>query len=181
MPSGVDPESGPRGIDAAIAAYLRLSRLVVVAVSVAMFALMVAINGAEIVARGLFGVSFSWVQEVSILAAMWVYFFAYALIAKGEEYIRVDIIVNQFGPGAARAIRVAGRLATIAFHAVVVLFAIESFRFLGLFTTAILGWPESLFVLPILLGSADIVVTELALLYRQWSGRGARAVPVATE
>ena len=44
-------------------------------------------------------------------------------------------------------------------------FALETYRFLGMFTTSVLIWPESLFVLPILIGAIDILITELIYLY----------------
>jgi TRAP-type C4-dicarboxylate transport system permease small subunit len=149
-----------------------------------MFALMVAINGLEIVARALFSVSFSWVQEVSILAAMWVYFFAYALIAKNEEYIRVDFAVKLMPESWQYAVDIFARLVTILFQGLVAWFALETYRFLGLFTTSVLIWPESLFVLPILIGAVDILVTELIYLYWVLMRRplpAPRAMPAAVE
>src|SRR5262245_61483377 len=89
----------PGALDTILGAYLELTHRIVIAVSCAFFAFMVAVNGLEIAGRALFSTSFSWVQEVSILSAMWIYFFAYALIAKNEEYIRVDFAV-QFMPEA---------------------------------------------------------------------------------
>jgi TRAP-type C4-dicarboxylate transport system permease small subunit len=50
-------------------------------------------------------------------------------------------------------------------------FAVETYRFLGLFTTPVLDWSESLFVLPLLLGAADITITELIHLYWHLVGR----------
>jgi len=122
-------------------------------------------NGLEIVARGFFSTSFSWVQEVSILSAMWIYFFAYALIAKNEEYIRVDFaakLMPEAWQHSGRYFRTArddllprnGRLVRG-----------RDVRFLGMFTTSVLMWPESLFVLPILIGAIDILITELIYLY----------------
>lgn len=164
------------GLDRACDAYLAITKAIVIAVAVAMLVLMTAVNGLEIGARAFSDRSFSWVQEVSILAAMWVYFFAYALIAKDEEYIRVDFAVNLMGEGGRRAAAVVARLFTIAFHALLVWFGIETFQFLGLFTTSILAWPESLFVLPLLLGAIDIVLTELIYLHRQLAGYETRPV-----
>ncbi len=164
-------ETGPAGgrtaLDGLLRTYLRASRWIVVAVSCAMFAFMVAVNSLEIVGRGLFSTSFSWVQEVSILAAMWIYFFAYALIAKNEEYIRVDFAAQLMSDAWRWAVEILARLLTIAFHLIVMLFAIETYRFLGLFTTSVLIWPESLFVLPLLLGSIDILITEIIHFYWQ--------------
>src|SRR5258708_639964 len=141
---------GARGtVDAMLRAYLDLTRKIVIAVSCGFFALMVAINGLEIVGRAFFSVSFSWVQEVSILSAMWIYFFAYALIAKNEEYIRVDFAAKLMPEAWQHAVDIFARLVTIFFHGMVAWFAVETYRFLGMFTTSVLMWPESLFVLPI--------------------------------
>lgn len=158
-------------VDAALRAYLAISKRVVAIVAVGMLLLMVVINGVEIIGRGGFGRSFTWVQEVSIISAMWVYFFAYGLIAKDEEYIRVDIVANLLGEGAQHVLTVFARLATIAFHAIVLWFAVETWQFLGLFRTSVLDWPESLFVLPIMLGAADIFATELVYLFWTLVGR----------
>jgi TRAP-type C4-dicarboxylate transport system permease small subunit len=159
-------EPGRGALDRALRLYLDVSKRAVIAVSVAVLALMVALNGLEIAGRGLFGRSFTWIQEVSILAAMWIYFFAYALIAKDEEYIRVDFVADRVGAAARRWMALFARLATIAFHGLVLWFAFETWRFLGLFRTSVLEWPESLFVLPILVGAADILATELIHLRR---------------
>jgi TRAP-type C4-dicarboxylate transport system permease small subunit len=146
-------------MDAVLRVYLDFSRRFVIAVSCAMFAFMVAINGLEIVGRAFFSVSFSWVQEVSILSAMWVYFFAYALIAKNEEYIRVDFAAKLMPEPWQHVVDIFARLTTIFFQSMVAWFAVETYRFLGLI------WPESLFVLPILIGAVDILITELIYLY----------------
>jgi hypothetical protein len=53
-----------------------------------------------------------------------------------------------------------------------------------LFTTSVLIWPESLFVLPILIGAVDILITELIYLYWVLMRRplpAARAMPAAVE
>ena len=157
--------------DKFLRSYLKVTRLIVMAVSCGVLGFMVAVNGLEIVGRSFFHVSFSWVQELSILAAMWIYFFTYALIAKNEEYIRVDFLVRLIPPAWQWWVDILARLVTILFHAVVAVFAVEAYRFLGFFTTSILAWPESLFVLPILLGAIDIVITETIHLYWQLTGR----------
>ncbi len=182
--SGIGRDGTRSALDALLRGYLDFSRRIVIAVSCGMFAFMVAINGLEIAGRGLFSVSFSWVQEVSILAAMWVYFFAYALIAKNEEYIRIDFAVRLLSPGWRYTVDIFARLVTILFHGIVAWFAVETYKFLGLFTTSVLIWPESLFVLPILIGAIDIVITELIFLYWVLTCRlppASHAVPAGLE
>ncbi|MBM3549095.1 MAG: TRAP transporter small permease subunit [Alphaproteobacteria bacterium] len=165
-----EPERGT--LDRVLRSYLVVSKRVVTSVAIAFLAIMVVVNGIEIVSRGLFGPSFVWVQEVSILSAMWIYFFAYSLIAKDEEYIRVDVLPTSASPALRFVINLFARLATIAFHATVFWVGIEAWRFLGLFRTSILDWPESLFVLPILIGAADILVTECIHLRRTFMRPG---------
>jgi len=178
---GTDADRGT--LDGVLRTYLDVSRRLVLGVSVAFLALMVAINGLEIVGRGVFGRSFVWVQEISIVSAMWVYFFAYGLIAKDDEYIRVDLFVGLAGDRVRQAMAIVARVATIGFHAIVAWFAVETWRFLGLFRTSVLDWPESLFVLPILVGAIDILVTECIHLRWALTGRlpAQRRVPPAEE
>jgi TRAP-type transport system small permease protein len=164
-------EGDRRTVDAVLRSYLAVSRWIVMTLSIGMLMLMVTLNGLEIVGRGAFGHSFTWVQEVSIIAAMWVYFFAYGLIAKDDEYIRVDIVANMLGEGARHVLGVFARLVVISFHGIVLWFAFETWQFLGLFRTSVLDWPESLFVLPIMLGAADILATELIYLFWALVGR----------
>src|SRR6476469_4424782 len=164
-------EGAQDGVDAVLRAYLTVTRKIVIVVSCTFFAFMVAINGLEIVSRALLSTSYSWVQEVSILSAMWIYFFAYGLIAKHEEYIRVDFAVQLMPQSWRRAIDIFARLVTIGFHCVVAWFAMETFRFLGMFETAVLNWPEYLFVLPLLIAAFDIAITELIYFYWQITGR----------
>ncbi len=158
-------------LDGVLRSYLAITKTAVIVISIAMLVYMVAANGLEILGRALFQKSFGWVQETSILAAMWVYFLAYALIAKDDEYIRVEFVANFLSEPAQRSVKLFARLATIAFYAVVAWFAVETWQFLGLFRTSVLDWPESLFVLPLLIGAADIFATELIYLYWQCVGR----------
>lgn len=180
--TGAAPTGRGRGmLDDILRSYLAASRKAVIAVSIAFLALMVAINGFEIAGRAFLDRSFVWVQEISIISAMWVYFFAYGLVAKDGEYIRVDLFASFLGPRARRAMDMFARLVTIGFHAVVAWFAVETFQFLGLFRTSVLDWPESLFVLPLLAGACDILVTECIHLRWALAGHEPAARPPAAE
>lgn len=128
---------------------------------------MVAINSAEIVYRFTFSRGLNWVQELSIMLAMVLYFFAYALIAKDREYIRIELFARGLGPEGRRRLSMATRLVVLVFHAMVVWYAVKTARFAALFETPVLGWPELVFYLPIALGCADILVTEATYFWRQ--------------
>lgn len=171
------PAAPASALDRLSDVYLTASRAIVLAIPIGMFAVMVAVNALEIAGRAVFGISFSWVQEISILAAMWVYFFAYAMIVKNDEYIRVDLFTRYLPAGFNCSLDIFARLLVIAFHAVMIWFGVETFRFLSLFTTSVLDWPESLFVLPVVAGSVDILLTELIRIRRILLRRPAPPAP----
>jgi len=125
---------------------------------------MVAINAAEIGYRFLFARSINWVQELSIVVAMTLYFFVYALIAKDREYIRIELFTRLLAPPARARLETGIRLLVLVFHGMVVWYAVKTAKFAALFETPVLGWPEWVFYAPIALGCADIVVTELIYL-----------------
>ena len=131
---------------------------------------MVAINTAEIAYRFIYTRGLNWVQELSIVLAMVLYFLAYALIAKDREYIRVELFARSLGPVARRRLSIATRLVVLVFQAMVAWFAWKTARFAALFETPVLGWSEWVFYAPIAVGCADIVVTELLFLVRQLRG-----------
>ena len=158
-------------IDTLFRSYIVWSRRVVLSVSILMLSIMVAAHTLEITVRAAENASVSWVQEVSILAAMWVYFFAYALIAKDDQYIRVEFFTMRLRPALRWHVELFACCITVAFHATILWFGVETYKFLGLFKTSVLDWPESLFVLPLVLGAADIVVTEIIRLYAHLAGR----------
>ena len=131
---------------------------------------MVAINSAEIAHRFFLTRGLNWVQELSIVLAMVLYFLVYALIAKDREYIRVELFARGLGPVARRRLSIATRLIVLVFQAMVAWFALKTAKFAALFETPVLGWPEWVFFAPIVIGCADIVVTEAIYLVRQLRG-----------
>ena len=158
-------------MDSVFVAYLRISGWVVRVVAMAMIIVMTGVSALEIGARAFLGISLAWSQEVSILAAMWVYFFAYALVAKQHDYLRVEFVVGFLPPAGQRAVALAGRVVVIGFYAAVCWYSVKTVGFLSLFHTDVLELPEYLLVLPLMLGTFDIVITELIFLYWQLRGR----------
>lgn len=157
-------------MDDGFRAYLKYSEVVVRVVSVLALLLMTLVSALEVVARGLFGVSLAWAQEFSILAAMWVYFFAYALIAKSHDYLRVELIFTLLPLRARRIIAPFCRMTVILLFGMIFYFAVGQLGFLSLFRTNVLEVPEYVMIVPIILGALDILLTEL--IYLVWQLRG---------
>jgi TRAP-type C4-dicarboxylate transport system permease small subunit len=158
-------------LDRVFSAYLKLSGDVIRAVAVAVLAFMVAINALEVAWRGITRGGLGWTQELSIIVAMAIYFFAYALIAKDDDYIRVEALYKILPDGFKRLLAVVIRLLVILFHAMVLVFALWTIRFAGMFQTSVLQWPESVFYVPLAAGAFDIVATESIYLFRHLTGR----------
>lgn len=155
---------------AAAQTYLRWSRAAVLAVAVLVLATMVAINSAEILHRVAVTRGLNWVQELSVILAMTLYFLTYTLIAKDREYIRIELVSGLLPARGQRVLAVSVRLMVLAFHLTLAWYAVRAVQFNAAFATSVLSWPEYVFYLPLALGCADIVVTEA--IYLVWQLRG---------
>ena len=117
-------------------AYLRASGVAVQAVSIIVLALMVVINATNITCRAVLGVDLEWTQEVSVIAAMVIYFFSFALIAKTNSDIRVEFIVAMLPRSWQRWLGIVSRLAVLGFQAAVLWLAINTLGFVSMFQHA---------------------------------------------
>lgn len=152
-------------------AYLRVSAGVVQAGSILALSGMVAINAVNIVSRGIFHADMEWTQEISILLAMVVYFFSFALISKRNSDIRIDFVVHMLPAVWQPVLGLLNRFLVLAFQAVVLWCAIVTCGFVRIFRTPVLELSEALFFIPVIAGAADILLTELIYLHRQARGR----------
>jgi TRAP-type C4-dicarboxylate transport system permease small subunit len=158
--------------------YLGASERLVRVVAGLSLLVVTAISALEVGARAFFGTSLNWAQEVSVLAAMWTYFFAYALMAKHYEYLRVEILFGLFPQAVRRVLAVLNRIGVILFFGLISWFGIGQFSFLSLFKTNVLEVPEYVMIIPMVLGAIDVVLTEA--IYLVWQLRG-EAVPGSAE
>ena len=154
-------------------AYLRYSRAAIQVIAALVLATMVAISSAEIAHRLLFTSGLNWVQELSLILAMTLYFMIYALIGKDREYIRIELVARLLSPAGKRALAIATRLVVLVFHATVAWYAAKTTQYAMMFQTPILRWGEWVFYFPLAVGCTDIVVTEL--IYLAWQLRGIEA------
>lgn len=150
--------------------YMQVTRFMHIVVACTCFTVMVSLNVWEISLRYFVGRSLGWSQEINLLLAMWLYFFTYALIAKDEAYIRMDLILTGLGPRAQHWLRITGHLVVIGFQCAVLVFAVMTIRFVMPFRTNALEWPEYLFYLPVVVGATDLVLTECIHLGRRLKG-----------
>lgn len=146
------------------AVYLRVTHFGMSAIALVMFIVMLAANSYNILLRSLFEAGITWHQEISILAAFWIYFGAYALVSKDDSYIRIELVVDRLAQAVRRPLLVCIRLTIIGFHAFLFVLCLKTFHIVSLYETPILQWPEYLFYIPLTVGTADIVLTECIYL-----------------
>jgi TRAP-type transport system small permease protein len=151
--------------------YLRWSLLAVKVIAVSVLGAMVAMNAIEILSRAVWNVSLNWVQELSVVVAMTLYFLGYALVAKEQAYLAIGTLGRSLPPTLARGLGLLLNAGVLVFHAAVAVLAFRILPFVGMFDTPILNLPETVYILPIAIGCADIAVTETIFLIRRIAGR----------
>lgn len=146
--------------------YLKTSGFLLNWNGIFMFCVMLGANSYNIFMRSVFERGTLWHQEISIMAAFWIYFAAYGLLSKEDGFIRVEFVVDQFPPRVRRWNYNLVRLAVIVFHVSLLVFSIKTYKMVSYFETQYLEWPEFITYIPLTVGTFDIVVTETIYLLR---------------
>ena len=152
--------------DPTFSLYLRVTGSALNAIAAAMFVVMLGTNAYNIFLRTILGQGIMWHQEISIMAAFWIYFAAYSLLSKEDGFIRVEFLVDRFSRAAQRVASILIALAIIAFHVILLRLCLVTLEVVSIYETPILEWPEYIYYIPLTVGTADIVVTECILLLR---------------
>jgi TRAP-type C4-dicarboxylate transport system permease small subunit len=153
-------------MDPFIAAYLRITKFCVITICIGMFAIMFVSNSYNIFARWLFDTSITWHQEVSLISAMWIYFMAYSLISKDNAYIRISFLVDKLSLPIRNIVFYTSWFAVICFHSILLKLIIDEIAFVSDQKSYLLEWPVYLLIIPLGVGTTDIIITEILLFIR---------------
>ena len=124
----------------------------------ACLAVVLAINGAELVARNLANHSFVWAHEIDLLLANWMYFLGIVLVYRRGGDVVVGFVFDWLNPRARRFWAVVCHAISAAVFAVI---AVEGWALIELqwpFRTTGLGIPNPAFSAPVAVGGALLVV-----------------------
>jgi TRAP-type C4-dicarboxylate transport system permease small subunit len=146
--------------------YLKTSGFLLNWIALLMFCVMLGANSYNIFTRSVFERGTMWHQEISIMAAFWIYFAAYGLLSKEDGFIRVEFVVDQFPLRVRRWNNNLVRLIIIVFHVSLLVISINTYKMVSYFETQYLEWPEFIIYIPLTVGTFDIVVTETIYLLR---------------
>ncbi|MDO5705617.1 MAG: TRAP transporter small permease [Paracoccus sp. (in: a-proteobacteria)] len=117
-----------------------------------LLAVFVCLLFVQIMARQIFGFSFTWIEELSIILFVWFAYFGASYAARMAAHNRVTFHLNVMPRRTARIIEAIGDMFWVAFNLTFVWYAIQ---FLGalrpFFRAQTLGWPMKyvMLVLPI--------------------------------
>jgi TRAP-type transport system small permease protein len=137
-----------------VTALARLSRHIDQAVEVltsTCLAVIVVINGLELLARNFFNYSFAWAHEVNLLVACWVYFVGMTMVYYRNADITVEYFSMLLPPRAQRVWLVVCNLAVLGVLAVIVWYCWVLMRLQTGFRTTGMGIPNPWFSAPVLL------------------------------
>ena len=146
--------------------YLKTSGFLLNGIAIVMFCVMLGANAYNIFLRSVLGAGIMWHQEISIMAAFWIYFAAYGLLSKEEGYISVEFLFDRLAPRAQRLALIGIRFAVIAFHVIMFRYCLITFEVVSIYETPILEWPEFVYYIPLAVGTFDIILTESVYLLR---------------
>jgi TRAP-type C4-dicarboxylate transport system permease small subunit len=150
--------------------YLRFSSYTIEWLCVAMFVLMLVSYVWNIFLRVAFTKGTTWHQEVSVMAAMWVYFAAYSLVSKENTYVKVEFIADRLPAIASTWLNWMVQLGVILFHVLMLTMIVTTCKAVSILRTYLLEWPEYFYYVPLLVGTIDIILTEIVRLIRLVTG-----------
>jgi TRAP-type C4-dicarboxylate transport system permease small subunit len=151
---------------------------IVLALTIAILAIILAVNGMEILARSFLARSFAWIYEVNLLLAAWLYFMGIVLVYRhGGDITMVGlktILPRHLHDGFDRAVNAASA-------AVFLVVAWQGWLLIELqwpFRTPGVGIPRIAYTAPLVIG---MVLVALQMIADAWRPRRPKIVDDATE
>lgn len=170
-PAGAAADGGDQPLPRGLAVFRRTLRAVghaELAVAVAAFVAVVVLNVIQVTLRA-FETSIFWVQEVSQLLALVAYFIGASSLFRSRHYIIIEFLVQRLGPALQRQIYFLAQLLAIVFCAIIVIESIQEVPLLLTNYSVILHLPKLYSHLPLIVGSASIVVTSVYYGLAVWT------------
>ncbi|MBL8698574.1 MAG: TRAP transporter small permease subunit [Alphaproteobacteria bacterium] len=138
-----------------------LERLFTLAI-VALLAVILAINGLEIVSRSLFAISYQWIYEVNLLLASWLYFIGIFLVYRHGGDITMVGLKTLLPPRLHSGFERAVNAVSAAVFALVGWHTLAYVQLQWPFKTPGVGIPRAAFTLPLLIGVVAVAIQLLA-------------------
>lgn len=146
-----------RGLGRAIGAIDRAAEIVTSTALVAV----VLINALEIFSRTLLNDSQTWIYEINLLLANWIYFIGIVLVYYKKQDIVIDILLNFLGTHVQRYYLIFVNIALMGILAVLVFYGWRLIAVQSRTATLNLHIPNHLFSLPVVIGAIAMFLIVL--------------------
>jgi TRAP-type C4-dicarboxylate transport system permease small subunit len=149
----------PPGEGPAFAWFSRIVTGIVAAISVIACSLLIFVvvaNGLEILLRGLFNHSFSWVYDVNLLLSNWIYFLGMCLVYDRHKDISLDFLRRLASPRMQLRLAIAVNVISAATFIMIGRYTVELVMLQWPFRTSGYGIPQPLYSLPLLIAAVVI-------------------------
>ena len=157
-PSDPTSERGVERIHAALGGVVRaVDRIEEVVTSVLLVAV-IAINGMEVFTRTVLNYSFSWVYEINLLAANWIYFIGICLVYYHNGDITVEALDRFVSPKLLGRYRVLVNAVIVALLCVLIYYGGVLLAIQSRTKTLGLGVPNHFFSMPVVIGAVSMVL-----------------------
>lgn len=98
---------------------------IIITFSIIVMLLLILLNFFDLLQRFIFGKSFSWMMDLTLLAGAWVFCLCFSVVVKRKEDIAVEFLVNRFHPMIKKTLKIFVSFAMILFSIIVVIFSIK--------------------------------------------------------
>jgi TRAP-type C4-dicarboxylate transport system permease small subunit len=122
----------------------------------ALLVFLVCANGLEILLRGAFSHSFSWIYDVNLLLSNWIYFLGMCLVYDSKKDISLDYLRSVFGAGAQKWIAILINVIAAATFILIGRYTIDLIQLQWPFRTSGYGIPQALYSIPLLIATVVI-------------------------
>jgi TRAP-type C4-dicarboxylate transport system permease small subunit len=158
VPSDPISERGVVRIHATLGGVVRaVDRIEEVVTSVLLVAV-IAINGMEVFTRTVLDYSFSWIYEINLLAANWIYFIGICLVYYHNGDITVEVLDRFMSRKLLGRYRVLVNAVIVALMCVLIYYGGVLLAIQSRTKTLGLGVPNHLFSMPVVIGAVSMVL-----------------------
>ena len=119
---------------------------------------MVVLTLLQVITRYGLNAGFEWTEELARLDLIYLTFFGSVVALRRREHLRIETLVNVLPMRSRKFILVAVDLASVAVLAIVVWQGVPLLRRFWSLQSAALGWPTTVFYLPVVLGCLVMMI-----------------------
>lgn len=129
-----------------------------------MFVIILALTVAQVIFRYVLNDALSWSAELTKITFVWMTFIGSAVAINRSRHMQIDIFVNNMPPRFRNILNILIYSGMIVFLSVMTFYGVEVAEKAGRTITGALGWPRSVFILPVIISGALMIIYSLKII-----------------